>query len=498
MAKTQQWFAVDKQGLADLVAARGKAFIVHELLQNAWDCLAVKKVEVTMVPTRGRRVDLTVVDDDPDGFHDLAHAYTLFAPSEKKSDPGRRGRFNLGEKLVLSLCESAKISSTTGTVWFDRRGRHQSRIRRAAGTSFNAVMRMSATEYAEAMQSVRSIMPPGHVVTTINGRVLEPHEEVSWFTEDLPTVVGDSAGILGPARRSTKVILWKPGEGERPAIYEMGIPVVEFGDASIPWHVDVGQKVPLSMERDNVTPAYLRQLLAVVLNRAASSLTTEQAASPWVTSTLGSPWIDDEAVRHVVQRRFGPKAVIADPSDREGEHMAVAQGYAVVHGGAFPADAWERIKIAEILKPAGQVTPSPKPFSPDGKPLKLMDEENLTPEIKAFEMFVATFARLVAGLDVTSCFTLDQGWKFSAAYTHPDKITCLVGGERGTVTFNVGRLGRNWFNRSNWHSWVELLIHEFGHHWGHHLDASYHEAICRLGRAAVELAVVNPRFFTGG
>ena len=91
MAKTQQWFAVDKQGLADLVASKGKVFILHELLQNAWDCPAVREVTVVMSPVKGAPlVNLTVVDDDPDGFRDLAHAYTLFAPSEKKSDPIRR------------------------------------------------------------------------------------------------------------------------------------------------------------------------------------------------------------------------------------------------------------------------------------------------------------------------------------------------------------------------------------------------------------------------
>ncbi len=441
MAKTQQWFSVDKQGLADLVAAKGKVFILHELLQNAWDCPAVREVEVIMVPVKGvPLVDLTVVDDDPDGFQDLAHAYTLFAPSEKKSDPGRRGRFNLGEKLVLSLCDSASISSTTGTVWFDRKGRHQSRIQRAAGTSFKAVVRMTRHEYDEVMESVRSIISPGHIVTIINGRVLEPHEEIDHFLTTLPTVVADSSGIMRDVALDVKVTLWKSRESEHPKIYEMGIPVVEFGDISIPWHVDVGQKVPLSMERDNVTPAYLRRLLAEVLNHMATSLNVEQASAPWVTSTLGSPWVQKQTVRDVVGRRFGPKAVIADPSDREGEHMAVAQGYTVVQGGSLPADVWERIKDAEILKPAGQVTPSPKPFSPDGKPLKLMDQNDLTPEIKAFEEFVREFALRVGGLNVESRFTLDRGWKFDAAYTHVPGS-----GEYGTITFNVGRLGVDWF-----------------------------------------------------
>ena len=38
---------------------------------------------------------------------------------------------------------------------------------------------------------------------------------------------------------------------------EMGIPVVPV-DENLRWHVDIGQKVPLNIERDNLTPSYLR------------------------------------------------------------------------------------------------------------------------------------------------------------------------------------------------------------------------------------------------
>ena len=492
MGKTQQWFSVDKEGLADLVASKGKVFVLHELLQNAWDCPAVREVRVVMAPVPGRSlVNVTVLDDDPDGFKDLTHAYTLFAASLKKSNPERRGRFNLGEKLVLSLCETASISSTTGTVWFDGKGRHQSRIQRAVGTSFNAVVRMTRDEYVEVLASVKLLIPPGGIETFVNGEKLESHKKVDLFAADLPTVVSDDGtGILRDATRSTKVQLWQPKEGEVPHIYEMGIPVVELGGGE-PWHIDVGQKVPLSMERDNVTPSYLRRLRAEVLNRVSASLTAEQAKAAWVTSTLGSLWVDDATVRHVVNQRFGPKAVIADLSDREGEHMAVAQGYTVVPGGAFPADAWERIRGAEALKPAGQVTPSPKPFSPDGTPLKLLDRSDWTPEMEAFKTFALAFSNVVAGLCVNVNFTKDRGWKFNAAYSKSL-------GETGAIVFNVGRLGMDWFVKDAWGDRVELLIHELGHHWGQHLDSSYHEALCRLGRAAVEMAIARPSFFTEG
>ncbi len=103
------WSNVDKAGLAKLMAGRPKAFIVFELLQNAWD-QNVADVEVTVEPVPGtRNAQITVIDDDPDGFADLRDAYTLFAESRKTANAAQRGRFNLGEKLVLALAKSAWI-----------------------------------------------------------------------------------------------------------------------------------------------------------------------------------------------------------------------------------------------------------------------------------------------------------------------------------------------------------------------------------------------------
>src|SRR4051794_12093065 len=92
--------AVDVQGLAKLVERRGKSFAILELVQNAWD-EAAKVVTVELRYEGYNKAHLSVMDDSPDGFHDLSHAYTLFAESKKKADPEKRGRFNLGEKLVI-------------------------------------------------------------------------------------------------------------------------------------------------------------------------------------------------------------------------------------------------------------------------------------------------------------------------------------------------------------------------------------------------------------
>src|SRR5688500_10540905 len=107
MARRRNHFEVDKNGLRQLVAKRCKSFALFELYQNARD-QNVTRIGIEFGPTgAGRAYRLYIDDDDPTGFTDIVHAYTLFAPSEKKSDPAKSGMFNLGEKLVVAACREA-------------------------------------------------------------------------------------------------------------------------------------------------------------------------------------------------------------------------------------------------------------------------------------------------------------------------------------------------------------------------------------------------------
>jgi hypothetical protein len=116
----QQWFDVSKAGLGKQAEEHGKGRLVGELIQNALDEPGVTQVAVTLALVPGRPLaDLTVEDDAPEGFRDLTHAYTLFAESYKRAIPDQRGRYNIGEKFVLAVCESASINTTKGTVVFD-------------------------------------------------------------------------------------------------------------------------------------------------------------------------------------------------------------------------------------------------------------------------------------------------------------------------------------------------------------------------------------------
>lgn len=136
------------------MGGRPKAFLVYELVSNALD-EATNRIDVTIEKLPGRpAAHLVVRDDNPYGFADLRHAFTLFAESRKKSNPEQRGRFNLGEKLVLSLCREAEIRTTTGTIEFSPDGRRleSGRRRTARGSVFEATVDMTQAEFGHEVE----------------------------------------------------------------------------------------------------------------------------------------------------------------------------------------------------------------------------------------------------------------------------------------------------------------------------------------------------------
>ena len=89
-----------------------------------------------------------------------------------------------------------------------------------------------------------------------------------------------------------------------------------------------------------------------------------------------------------------------------------------------------------------------------------------------------TIAREVLKREISVTFANDAAWPFSATYGP------------GRLTFNVGRLGRKWFSLAHNRKGINtLLIHEFGHEYAlDHLSEDYHDALCRIGAAMVEMA----------
>ena len=184
---------------------------------------------------------------------------------------------------------------------------------------------------------------------TFNGDRLLPRKPLRTFEASLETLVADDEGVMRPRVRKTQVAIYEALPGETPSLYEMGLPVVETGDK---WHVNVGQKVPLNRDRDNVRPAYLQAVRVAVLNAAFDLLTTEEeATAAWCKLAGADDRCSDEAIKHLIRLRFGEKVAAPDPSDIEAMKRFQSQGGVIV--GGLSKGEWANVKRCRC-RPAGR------------------------------------------------------------------------------------------------------------------------------------------------
>lgn len=483
------WFEVDRVGLAQLLGDRGPGALIVELVANAWDAPGVSRVEIRLEPVASAPyANVRVSDNSPTGFEDITHAFTLFAPSLKKAEPTQRGRFNLGEKLVLALCKSAKIISTKSAIAFASDGRRPLSERTEAGTVFDGVVRMTRNQLADVERLLARLISPVGIVTTV---VAPNHSFVlDRSTMDVPTtvkatlatVLSDEEGILRPTRRSTTVDLWPCELGEEGWVFELGVPVVEIGGTH---HVDVQQKVPLNMERDNVPAAYRRALHALVLG--VTPLTRDGSREAWVTDAL--PLVDDITLTKVLDARFGEKRVSFDPNDLEANSLAASQGYTVVHGGSLPSEVWQAVREANAIRPAGRVTPSNKAaFAEGGKDVTVTPDKWPTGALALVRLFENVGVALLG--HAIEIQVVNDPRAYAACY-----------GSR-SLLLNLRRLGKEWFASCQPGARVEekhldLLLHELAHEFAEdHFSEAYHKALSRLGAKLALMSVGRPELLT--
>ena len=194
----------------------------------------------------------------------------------------------------------------------------------------------------------------------------------------------------------------------------------------------------------------------------------------------------DEAAKRIVSLRFGDKVVVASPNDPESASRAFRDGYTVVHGGQFSSSEWATVRRAGAIPASSLATPSPKPFSADGKPLRLIDPEKWTPEVARFARYASKVAEAILRVNALRVMiTSDVGWGFGGAYS-----------KGGQLYVNLGRLGHAWFADFASERMNQFLIHEFGHeHASDHMSDEYHDALCRLGAKLSRLALDSPEIF---
>lgn len=477
------WLLADIDGLEKTARRRGLAYVLFELLQNSFDTNA-KNVSFTMEPVDGRpRVKVTCEDDDPDGFDDLSHSYRLFAESNKKAHVDKRGRWNSGEKFVLAVCEEARVTSTKGTVIFSAGGRTESRSKRDAGTEFYGLVKMNRQELTECMEAAELIIPPDGVTTTVNGSVVPSQMAVGEFRTTLKTEVADEEGVLRPTRRQTNVRCYAPLEGRSAWLYEMGIPVVEI---EFPWSVNIFQKVPLNQDRDNVPPAFLREVFVETINAMHTKLAPESAALSAVVETLADGRVTSEAADTVLTHTHGEQRALFDAKDVEAGNRLTGRGYNVIPPRGLPPGAAKNLRELGVLRTTAEISPTPKPYSTDpaAKARECLPENEWTPGMRATAKYAMALAQELLGCSISVVIDKNKERNFAACY----------GGR--SLTFSLGSLGRNWFNGGIREELNDLLLHELSHESeSNHLSERFHKACTALGAKLCHIALTKPEFF---
>ena len=478
----KSWIEVDLDGLAKLIADRPKVFIIHELLQNTLDeCRTGIKIVLEMLA--GRPVaKLRVEDSAPEGFKDFSHAWTMFAESHKKGDPKKGGRYNLGEKLVLSQCVEATIKTTTGAVRFDDNGRHRLNGKTDCGSVFEALVKMTRADFEQICIDVEKIIIPADADVEFNGEQLKHRKPIHSFETTLPTVIADAEGNLGPTKRKTIVEVYEVLEGEPASVYELGIPVVATEDK---WHYVVMQKVPLNSDRDNVTPAYLSTLRVTVLNEMHSYVTPDDSSEKWVRDAAGDKRCDKPAFDDVMTKRFGEKKLVRDLSDPESAINGFAAGYNVLSGRMLSGGEWDNLKRHQTAPSSSSVFPTRRPYS---------DDPN-APEVKVIDpaKYTSGMKQIVSYMERIGSRLIDKQISIRIVNT-----TNYFAGAWGglTLDLNLFRLGKKWFEGGITEEVDRLFLHELAHHYeSNHASDEYHKWCCRLGSRIKQLALDKPELF---
>jgi len=466
--KTQKpWFEVDQKGFRELQLSKPKHHVVRELIQNAFD----EPITVCDVKTSfdDGHVSITVYDDSPIGFRDLTDAFTLYKTTYKRKDPEKRGRFNVGEKQAFAICDFAKIVTTKGTVTFDKMGRHTSVKASEVGTTVVVQFKATERQYKDMVDILRSYIVPAHIKFVVNGKDVYFSNPVCSLSAPLATEY-EVEGIYRRTTRTTVIDVYASDEYQPSYLYEMGIPVQKIDCL---FSINVQQKIPLSIDRDSVSMAFLQDLYAEVLNVTYDQVPADMISQNWVRLGMADERVSKEAVKAIITKRFGEKVVIANPFDPIANDNAIANGFKVIGGREMSKEEWDKVKEFGILQSSTTSFGTPSEKLPAVQP----NEQQ-----RKFADLAKRIARRVLKFDINVHF-VDGG-------------VFVSGGSYGNRTLTVNITGScPEFKDEATEEMVDFIDHELGHEFGMHTEASYHSALTRICGALVIIGIKEPEFF---
>lgn len=469
MKQKKPRFEVDHEGMRALQAGREPWQLAKELISNCFD-EAITTCEVTLKATDTRKALLTVVDDGK-GFADIKDAWVLMGHTPKRGNPEVRGRFNIGEKEIISVAISAQIETSGYIISFPKAGGRY--IRKSSnpqtGTKILCVLSWGNRQTESVIENLKKLLPPKGIIYKVNGITVHYSEPYKVIDGTLETVVQDSLNEpMRATRRRTQIELYKPESGKG-TLYELGIPIQSI---DCPYSANVLQKVPLPPNRDVVKDSYLQDIYRLALENTLDEIT--EASDSWIRQAVEDKETTPETVKAVMTKRYGDKAVLWS-TDTLANERATEHGFTVVHPKTL--SPIER----EAMREAG-LSSSHDSFGLTPASATYLDDSQLTEGMRQIAQYTRVLAVELIGRAINiSFYKLPNGYA-SAEWT-------------GTaIQYNVSKLGLRWFD-SIGVSQTALVLHELAHVKGNGHDSDYIHSLADLAGEAVHLALNKPETF---
>ena len=464
-------FEICTEGMRELQSGREPWQLAKELVSNAWD-EKTTVCDVRLHSLTPRTAHLSVYDNGK-GFKDIADAWTLMKHTDKRFNPEVRGRFNIGEKEILSIAQAAKITTSGKIILFPKSGGRSVRTNTKPfeGTLVEVWLKWGSNQVKDTLEKLGHLLPPQGIIYTINNNKIAPQVPHKITQSTLETVTQSRLGEpMTTTRRKTTVEIYCNPNGYKSQLYEMGIPVQAI---DCPYSVNVMQKIPLPPNRDTVKDSYLQDIYTLVLNTTADEV--EDAAANWTRVALEDKDVNLDAAKTIITKRYGDKVALWSTDSRSNEKALLA-GYEIVHGKTLSEK--ERALLGTI-----GIGHTSDIFPTNYQPANYLDESQLTEGMRIVRQYAKQLHKGLLGREINVVFYsnfqigsgADYGW--------------------GRLAFNIARLGRAWFDTIGEHT-TSLLLHEFAHTEGVGHEPSYYSSLEKLAGRAVHLALDNPTVFT--
>lgn len=455
-------FEADPEGFRVQNADRPPEHLVRELIQNALDEDGITRLSVDVV-YHGKRKGTTVIvtDNTPTGVRDPRLLFTIWM-SDKQDSPTKRGRMGRGLKELISVSDETTIRSVScdalvftrarGGKWERKEKARLGRLER--GTQVKSFVRSWGEKAAKAIvKFCKRIRVPVSVAfevsylddsSTTTSETVYPFRATEVYKLTLPTVLFEIENGERAEReryRECAVECFVPPPGEKPQVYEMGIPVEACEG---PVSIDVAQRVILRERRDTLTETYKRQLFAKVLSaRVDGGLVRDEELrdNAAIIAAASAHNLSLQTAKKLVDVWTGGKPYAADPRTRA---IATGNHVEVVNLRSLPES------IREIVRYNGV----------DVRTVLEQRKEEFCPQIPVLklnpdQLKTATFFDWIArGIGRECGIKICNG--------NPG---CNASFERGSRTFTIYAevVGKAFFQKPADPEALRVLIHELSH-----------------------------------